>query len=202
MWMLAGISVFTGSAMTTGAYLTKRTINLKNMLSPGTVTIELKEPDWKTGESMLPAESRSKNPTVKNTGTVEAWIFLEVDIPVKKISLVDMGTKRKLPEARTEVFQFTVNKGWKLLQKTETPDTVHYVYGYDNLVSPFRETTALFDQITIVPYLEGSLDEKESLQIPVEAKAIQKNIAPDGTGLKEIYQQYLHHEKNAKEEHA
>ena len=76
------------------------------------------------------------------------------------------------------------------------------MYGYEKLVSPFRETTALFDQINMVPYLEGSLDEKENLQIPVEAKAIQKNIAPDGTGLKEIYQQYLHHEKNAKEEHA
>ena len=33
---------------------------------------------------MLPGETRQKNPAVRNTGTLEAWMFLEVEIPVGK----------------------------------------------------------------------------------------------------------------------
>lgn len=199
LWMLTGISIFTGSAMTTGAYLTKTTISLKNMLTPGNVMVELKEPDWKEGDgsSVLPAESRNKNPMVKNTGTIDAWIFLEVEIPVRTIALVDPQTKRKLPAASTELFQFTAGKDWELIEKKKTPEAVRYVYGYRKLISPFQETTALFDKITMVSYLEGSLSDKEVFQIPVQAKAIQKNIAPEGTGLKELYQSYLTQEQNA-----
>lgn len=197
LWILTGTFLFAGSAMTTGAYLTKTTKSLKNILTPGNVLVELKEPGWKDGDgnSMLPAESRTKNPMVKNIGTVDAWVFLEVEIPVRKIALVDANTRRKLPEAKTELFRFQVKEDWELLKKSETAEAVKYVYGYRKLVPPLQETTPLFDKITIVPYLEGSLSETEVFRIPIETRAIQKNIAPEGTGLKEIYQQYLNQEQ-------
>lgn len=193
LWMVAGIAVFAGTVTTTRAYLTNTTGNLKNILTPGTVTAELKESDWKedAGAAMLPAESRNKNPVVKNTGTIDAWMFLEMEIPIREIAIVDAQTRRKLPEKRTELVQFTVNEGWELLEKYEKEETMHYIYGYQELVAPFQETVSLFDKITIVSYLEGSLDEKEIFQIPVKAKAIQKNIAPEGSGLRELYQIYL-----------
>ena len=114
-----------------------------------------------------------------------------VRIPVKTISLVDLKTHRKQPETRTELFTFEANKNWELLERTEEENSVRYVYGYRELIAPQQETEKLFETITAVSYLEGSLDAQEVFRIPVTAQAIQKNIAPEGTGLKEIYQIYL-----------
>lgn len=107
--MMAGAVIFTASATTTGAYLTRITDSLKNVLAPGKLTVEVKEPGWqeKSGESVLPEESRTKNPLVKNTGTLDSWMFLEVNIPIRRISLVDENTKRKQPEGETELFPFS-----------------------------------------------------------------------------------------------
>lgn len=193
MWMLMGMLVFGSSAAMTCAYFTSTDQTLTNILTPGTVRGELTETDWEegTGEHMLPGESRKKNPAVRNVGTLESWMFLEVEIPVRTISLVDPETGRKQPEAKTPLFKFDANESWELLERTEEDQSVRYVYGYRELVAPLKETECLFETIQAVPYLEGSLDDSEILEIPVTAKAIQKNIAPEGTGLKEIYQIYL-----------
>lgn len=195
--MMAGAVIFTASATTTGAYLTRATDSLKNVLAPGKLTVEVKEPGWqeKSGESVLPKESRTKNPLVKNTGTLDSWMFLEVNIPIRRISLVDENTKRKQPEGETELFRFRINAGWELIEKTRTGNDMHYVYGWKEMVAPTKQTGTLFDSITMVPYLEGSLNDKEVYQIRVTAKAIQKNIAPTGTGMKDLYQIYLSNQK-------
>ena len=194
--MIAGAAVFAASAATTGAYLTRGTQNLKNMFESGNVTVEVQEPDWqeKSGESMLPGESRKKNPLVKNTGTLDAWIFLEVNIPVRSVILVDESTKKKLPKSETELFHFQANEGWKLVEQKRTENDMRYVYGWKEPVMPTGQTGTLFDSITMVPYLEGSLDEQEVQQITVTARAVQNNIASPGTGLKELYQIYLDHQ--------
>lgn len=195
--MMAGAVVFTASAATTGAYLKQTTEGLKNVLVSGNVEVEAEEPGWqeKSGDSVLPGESRTKNPLVKNMGSLDAWVFLEVRIPVRKISLVNESTKRKQPEEETELFRFQTNLGWELVEKTRTGNDMCYVYGWKMTVAPSQKTDALFDSITMVPYLEGSLDEKEVQQIRVTAKAVQKNIASAGTGLKELYQIYLSSQK-------
>ena len=89
--MMAGAVVFTASAATTGAYLKQTTEGLKNVLASGDVTVEVEEPGWreKSGDSILPGESRTKNPLVQNIGSLDAWVFLEVRIPIRKISLVN-----------------------------------------------------------------------------------------------------------------
>lgn len=193
MWVVSGMMVFATSAALTCAYFTSTDQTLTNILTPGTVRGELTETDWEegSGEHMLPGESRKKNPAVRNAGTLESWMFLEVEIPVRTISLVDPETGRKQPEEKTALFTFEANESWELLECTEEENSVHYIYGYQELVAPLKETECLFETIQAVPYLEGSLDDSEILDIPVTAKAIQKNIAPEGTGLKEIYQIYL-----------
>lgn len=193
MWVMTGVMVFAASATMTCAYFTSTDQNVTNILTPGTVRGELTETDWEegSGEHILPGESRKKNPAVRNAGTLDAWMFLEVEIPVKTIALVDPESNRKLPETKTELFTFQVNKNWELVERTEEENTVRYVYGYRELTAPWKETECLFEKITAVPYLEGSLDDREILSIPVTAKAIQKNIAPEGTALKDIYQIFL-----------
>ena len=193
LWAIMGTLVFASSASITSAYFTSTDQTVRNILTPGTVRGELTETDWeeKNGEHLLPGESRKKNPAVRNAGTLASWMFLEVEIPVKTISLVDLKTRRKQPETRTELFTFEANKNWELLERTEEENSVRYVYGYRELIAPQQETEKLFETITAVSYLEGSLDAQEVFRIPVTAQAIQKNIAPEGTGLKEIYQIYL-----------
>lgn len=194
--MIAAAVIFTASA-TTEAYVTHTSKSLRNTLVSGKERIEIKETGWqdKSGESMLPGESRTKNPLVKNTGTLESWIFLEVSIPIQKVSLVDEKTKRKKNEAETELFHFQVNEGWTLIEKSRTGSAMKYVYGWNNLVLPQKQTGTLFDVITIVPYLEGSIDEQAIQNITVVAKSIQKNIVPSGSGVKIIYQKYLKNQK-------
>lgn len=192
--------MFSVSAATTMAYLTSTSQSLENILTPGNITVKISETDWeeKSGEAILPGECRKKNPKVQNTGTITAWIFLEADIPVRKIRLVDAQTRCKLPEADTELVQFTAKEGWKLMERITEPDKVRYVYGYQTPVEPLGETNELFEEITVVPYLEGELDPEEVLEIPVTARAVQAHIAPEGTDLKEIYQIYLD-QKNTEE---
>lgn len=193
LWGLTGSLLFLASAMGTCAYFTSTDLTVTNMFIPGTVRAELTETDWeeKSGEHMLPGETRQKNPAVRNTGTLEAWMFLEVEIPVRKIALVDPETRRKMPEAETELFTFSTSSNWELLERKAEEKQVRYLYGCRELTAPLQETDCLFEHITVVPYLEGSLDDCEELQIPITAKAIQKNIALEGTSLQEIYQIYL-----------
>ena len=197
LWAITGTLVFASSAAITSAYFTSTDQTVRNILTPGTVRGELTETDWeeKNGEHLLPGESRKKNPAVRNAGTLASWMFLEVNIPIRRISLVDENTKRKQPEGETELFRFRINAGWELIEKTRTGNDMHYVYGWKEMVAPTKQTGTLFDSITMVPYLEGSLNDKEVYQIRVTAKAIQKNIAPTGTGMKDLYQIYLSNQK-------
>ena len=94
LWAIMGTLVFASSAAITSAYFTSTDQTVRNILTPGTVRGELTETDWeeKNGEHLLPGESRKKNPAVRNAGTLASWMFLEVEIPVKTISLVDLKT--------------------------------------------------------------------------------------------------------------
>ena len=145
LWAITGTLVFASSAAITSAYFTSTDQTVRNILTPGTVRGELTETDWeeKNGEHLLPGESRKKNPAVRNAGTLASWMFLEVEIPVKTISLVDLKTRRKQPETRTELFTFEANKNWELLERTEEENSVRYVYGYRELIAPQQETEKL-----------------------------------------------------------
>lgn len=141
MWMLTGMLVFGSSAAMTCAYFTSTDQTVTNILTPGTIRGELTETDWEegAGEHMLPGESRKKNPAVCNVGTLESWMFLEVEVPVRTISLVDPETGRKQPEAKTVLFTFEANESWELLERIEEDQSVRYIYGYRELVAPLKE---------------------------------------------------------------
>lgn len=189
----AAMAVLGVSALTTGAYLTHSAPKVENLIEPGSLQAELTEPAWKEdlGENMLPGETRAKDPTVQNTGTCDAWVFLEVSVPMREIRLVDKSSKRKLPAAMTELVSFRADQSWELLEKQQENGCMRYLYGYPSVLAVQEKTPPLFSQITMANYLEGELDPGESLEIPIEVRAIQSTACREGTPLKEIYETYL-----------
>lgn len=164
-----------------------------NVITVGDVAVDLIETKWKpdNGKNLLPRATVDKNPQATNTGSLDAWIFLKVKSPKKNIVTVDHTTKEKNSAANVELFSFEPNDTWKLVSKTETDTEVEYVYGYKELVKPNATTSSLFDTVTMVNYLEGSINPDEKLDIPIEAMAVQWNVDKADAGLKKIYDYYL-----------
>lgn len=185
--------IFTASAGLTGAYLTDMPEKLDNRMTPGSIEVELTETKWNPEDAryLLPGSTVKKNPAVKNIGKNDAWIFLKVQIPVKEICLVDPISKKKGEKKETELFAFEANGTWELLEKEKEDACISYLYGYHTTVQPQEITEELFEEVTLVNYLEGELDEKDSLFLPVETMAIQTNVCVPGAKLQDIYEQYL-----------
>lgn len=177
------------------AYLSKETAVLHNLIIPGSVSINLTEEDWREelGKDVMPGQEISKNPKVQNAGRNEAWMFLKVGIPVRNIRIVDPLTKRALPCQDTELFQFESSDKWKLISRQMETDTMWYVYGFQELVKSGEWTDCLFEKVTAASYLEGEIDETESLLISVTAQAVQKTDGEED--LETIYQIYLSQEE-------
>lgn len=191
------LAIFGGSAGVSGAYLWKPVNELNNVITPGSVEIELTEPGWdaEKGKDLVPCETVGKDPIVTNTGKNDAWVFLQVDIPIRHVILVDSETKKKKEAADTELFLFTPREGWRLISKTAESGVARCLYGYENILKPGETTTPLFTELTFVNILEGELDERERLAVPIQAVAIQSNVENAEDGLAAIYRKYLEQEE-------
>lgn len=197
----AMLMVLSAGAGATLAYLTDDA-QAENVITIGDVSIDLTEPAWDpaSGKNLVPDAAVPKNPRVTNTGSLDAWVFLRVSIPVKNISAVDADTKRKLPAADMELFRFEADSNWELVSENRTASAADYVYGYRTTVAPGSSTTEFFREVSLVNYLEGELNPEEQFTIPVEAVAIQWNAERAEAGLKKIYEECLKQEEsNAKE---
>lgn len=191
-----GIALFAVTSGMTSAYLTSYPEQLQNRIAPGFLGIELTEPDWNPSraEALTPRSIVPKDPAPVNTGDTPVWMFLRVSIPIRNISLVDLQTCRRLEAAETELFSFTPLSGWELITQEEKGDQMQYVFGFREIVEPGQMTEPLFEQVTMVNYLEGELKETDTFEIPVEAVSIQSNVCEEGTPLAEVYQIYLQQE--------
>lgn len=184
-----GISLFAASSGATSAFLVRTPQPVDNVITAGSVDVELTEPAWdpEQAQALKPGSVVPKNPTVINTGKNNAWIFLRLSVPVRHIILVDPQSRRKMEPADTELFSFTVNDMWEQIARTEEDGAVSYVYGYRNIVEPQGKTEALFEEVALVNYLEGQLTSDETLEMPIETLAIQDHVCPEGASLSEIY---------------
>lgn len=192
-----GASLFAASSGLTNAYLTAHPEPLGNLITPGSVDVDLTEPAWQPDKAagLIPSCTVPKNPTVENTGKSDAWIFLRVTVPVKHICVVSPLKHRKEPAADTELFSYRVSESWEKTGCERTKDAVHYVYGYKEIVKPGEKTQPLFESVTLVNYLEGELTASEALQIPIQAVAVQNHVCAPGAALSEIYNVYLAQEE-------
>lgn len=89
----------------TAAYLTDFETTT-NSFTVGKVDIELDEPGWKPEENtkIVPTQVIKKDPYVKNVGVNEAFVYLEVSVPVSEVITAGSGRDQKCP-GKNRTFQ-------------------------------------------------------------------------------------------------
>lgn len=166
------------------AYLTDKDA-AENKFTIGKVDVELEEPTWEEEEhqDLQAGESVSKDPHIKNTGINDAYVYLEVQVPMESvITAATDGTRENGGAAvNQELFSFTPNANWTLISKTEANKHMVYVYSYDKILASGESTNTLFDTMTFANVIEGQVDSREFI-VPVEAFAIQTANTGDGSG--------------------
>ena len=133
----------------TAAYLTDFE-TATNSFTVGKVDIDLDEPNWKPEDNtdLVPTQVIRKDPYVANKGVNEAFVYLEVSVPVRNvITVAKDGTRNAL--AKTELFSFTKNKDWTQLERTEVGQNMVYTYAYNHILKPGTKTTTLFDTVPL-----------------------------------------------------
>ena len=107
-------------------------------------------------QNIHPGQVVNKAPSIKNIGTVPAYVFAEVVIPC----YASTGTT-----VNTPLYAFTPNAGWLLIGTSEvntTDKTITYIYAYGtasqmtSLAANTTTTTALFSSVTLEPTLTSA----------------------------------------------
>ncbi len=146
----------------------------------GNVSVDLSEPGWDPdeGTALTPNKTVNKDPQVTNTGSNDAFVFLQVKVP--SASVKTAGADGSLQESKKQdLFNYTVNSGWKLVEQSEATDASVYTYAYVDTngamkkLSPQGNTGALFDKVKFINLVEGELDPDTKLSIDVDVLAIQ-----------------------------
>lgn len=190
--VVAGAMGILISAGGTAAYLSKSVNEVKNVFTAGSVKAQLIEANWDAALALraYPGQKLKKDPVVQNTGENDANVFLEVNIPMQSILVLDTVTGKKTQKENRELFIFQADETkWTLLSKEGVEGNRKYIYGYKSVLKPGEATVPLFQEIVMVPYLEGELDTEKSYNVPVIASVIQKQDS--SKTMKEVYQEYL-----------
>ena len=174
----AGILCTLLTVGSTVAYLTDKD-EVVNQFTVGRVEIEGKEPSYtpdpggKT-EDIVPTEVIPKDPQITNTGKNDAYVYVDVSIPIAKVITVDAQGKRLNGGSAAETELFTMNEvssRWTLMYQKRTGDSMIYTYSYNEILAPQKTTLPLFQSVTFANIVEGQLEEKQ-LEVPVNFYAI------------------------------
>lgn len=169
------------------AYFTS-TDEATNSWTVGDVKIELLEVEY----DKVPAEERTnitpnqtfiKDPVVTNTGTNDAFVFLQFSVPKANVKVDGTLQSAKMQE----LFDYTIHESFtKVSEDTSATDKNIYVYSYgteDACKSLAAEdsTPSLFEgnRITFKNVIEGQGLEGMTLEVPVQALAIQTTDLSD-----------------------
>ena len=167
------------------AYFTA-TDEAENRWTVGDVTIELLEEEYdkvpeEERHNITPDKVFTKDPIVRNVGTNDAFVFLEVSVPKANVRTASAdGTAQ--PAAVQELFSYGISEGWtKVTEETSASDKNTYVYAYadsETACSPLKaggSTPPLFknQKVTFINILEGQGLEGKTLEIPVHSYGIQ-----------------------------
>ena len=147
-----------------------------NVFTFGNVDVEISEPHWvpADGLNIIPGQTLLKDPKVTNTGSTNAYVFMDTIIPC-------VNDK--------PVFTFTINSGWTPMYDEYTVCHGGSAYGtfiYGTLttmtpLAPNTSTPTLFDSVTVASLNNSEVDQlPDELEIIVTANAIQAD--GDNTG--------------------
>ena len=147
-----------------------------NRFSTGSIAICLLEPGFTDDQPICPGKTFAKDPTVSNTGTRDAIVFLEVDVPIRRIRIVEGGRASEAQDR--ELFSFTPSANWVLVKaelcmEEDRALYMKHIYAYRRILPVGGVTDPLFTELTMVPYLEGELADGERLLVSIRADAVQ-----------------------------
>ena len=157
------------------AYLTSKD-HKSNIFTLGRVKIELNEANWDASlaTNLKPNDSIEKDPTIKNIGRNQAYVYLKVITPI-----VELMNNTEGP-----LFNYTTNQGWTELSSIEDCNYQIKTYYYNTALSPNDSTPALFDEVTLTnfgPNVETIQD------MIIYGYAIQTNYLQNGTTIPTIF---------------
>ena len=182
------------------AYLTDYE-KVSNEFTVGKADIELKEPEWKPEENkkIEPSKVIHKDPQITNTGTNDAFVYMEVSIPMANVEAAAENGER-LGKKVQELFYFEAKDSWMQLSVQNTESRRTYTYAYTKILKPQETSEALFDTVKFLNLIEGQLD-GQTFEIPVRAYAIQTSYTGGSSDnlseqIKAAYEKYVNQNKN------
>lgn len=190
-FVVAGALCAALAAGSTVAYLTDKE-DLTNQFTVGKVDIEGEEPnytpdpDGKTND-IVPTEEIAKDPQIENVGKNDAYVYMDVSIPIAKVITTDADGNRQNGGVAKDTELFTMNnvsKKWTLMYSRRVDNNMVYVYSYNEILAPGKTTDPLFTSVTFANVVEGQIDE-DQFDVPVNFYAIQALNTGDGTSVPE-----------------
>lgn len=195
--LIVFISIIMIIMMTLGvtlAIMTKTTEKRANNFTFGNVSIDLTETEWDnltSGDKIVyPNKELKKNPVIKNTGQNDLYAYIEVKVPVGKVKTVNQDETIN-NATNQELLTYDINNGWEQIDIKTSNDYNTYLYVYNKVLSPNKETQSLFDKVTYINMLEGELPEGTAIDMLVSAYAIQSDYISNTDNLKEVFNKYI-----------
>ncbi len=185
-----------------------------NTFTVGKIDIQLDEPKWEEWnesdpDPIVPDQEIPKDPTIKNIGDNDAYLFATVKVPTAEIiTAAESGARNA--KAETQLFGYTVNTGWTLLtsevknagsitvsnktgaygirefDNTSKTGYVTYVYAYTGSsaasmqkVPAGTSAPSLFNAVKFVNAIEGQGLENSDPSITVKGYGIQADFLND-----------------------
>lgn len=176
--VVVGISAVFGG---TWAYMTN-TQSADNVFTIGNVEVKLTEPEWPGNDTpettdITANQEIPKDPTITNTGTTDAVVFAEVEIPIDEYDIATAEGEPQGKAARELFWIKTKNTGigefkntihdadgeWNWLQslcyykdadgnfaeKPVSGGSAVHVFGYQTIVKPKESTVSIFDKVQL-----------------------------------------------------
>lgn len=193
--ILAGmifVFMLTVSSLRSYAWFSDREVR-NNQVTIGGIAMEVEEPAFQQNTLISSGSVFSKDPMIRNTGSVSCYYRVKVVVPLFHGPVPDDRTEKKWKTVTAPLFSFSCAPEWKEqkdLAREVTKNGISCqirIFDYTKKVLPGEVTIPLFTKVSVLNYVEGSLKDGQSCDLIVSAYAIQS----EGTGsIEEGFRQY------------
>ena len=154
------------------AYLTDTDSKI-NVFTVGDVDITLTETNFNSSQPMAniaPGQVIQKNPAISNTGANPAYVYMKVTIPKEGFTDKNGNSITGVP-----MFTYSADSNWVEMPtySKETSRKITKVYYYNSILQPNTSTSELFQTVTVANFPNFNGISAESLNIDINAYAIQ-----------------------------
>lgn len=131
---------------------------IENVFSLDTnLAIELTEPSFvkEDAKDMVPAQKIAKDPTVSNTGSVDAYIAASVKVPVFSGNYLNSDNKVVVANNK-DLFSYGLGEGWTEIGTPVVKDGFStHTYVYNTELKATQSATPIFDEIALMNLTES-----------------------------------------------